>query len=63
MAVAMTLPNIASAIHPNGSLRPLTLAGQFIQRPMGAGRLVTGSLRGLKQLEKLMAELFKVSSL
>jgi len=57
------LPNIASAIHPNGSLRPLTLAGQFIQRPMGAGRLVTGSLRGLKQLEKLMAELFKVSSL
>jgi hypothetical protein len=52
------LPDIASAIHPDGSLQPFTLAGKFIQHPIGAGRLVAGSLKGLNQLETLMAELF-----
>jgi hypothetical protein len=53
------LPNISGAIQPNGSLRPLSLAAGFVQKPAGTGRLIFGALKGLAALEALMVQLFK----
>ena len=55
------LPDIAEMMRPDGSLRPLALASQLIRQPVGAGRLIIGSLQGLSVLERLMFELFKSS--
>ncbi len=51
------LPDISDAVQPDGSLRPLTLATQFMRQPIGAGRLIYGSLKGLARLETLAYEL------
>jgi hypothetical protein len=53
------LPDIATAIRPDGSLRPVALATQFMQRPIGAGRLIVGSLKGLAGLEQLVLQLLR----
>ncbi|MEM8501610.1 MAG: hypothetical protein AAF716_00480 [Cyanobacteria bacterium P01_D01_bin.1] len=52
------LPDIESAITPNGSLKPLQIALSFARKPQAAIRLVRGSLIGLKQLEQLVCRLF-----
>jgi uridine phosphorylase len=53
------LPDISSAIKPDGSLRPLTMTAQFLKHPIGASRLVTGSLKALKVLEITATQLFQ----
>ncbi|WP_374939443.1 phosphorylase [Tolypothrix sp. FACHB-123] len=45
------IPDLTSAISPDGSLRPLPLAMTFIKQPIAASRLIRGSLQGLKVLE------------
>ncbi|MFM6489285.1 MAG: phosphorylase, partial [Dolichospermum sp.] len=52
------IPNIASAISENGSLRPFPLAWEFIRQPQSARRLITGSLQGLKVLTAVTQLLF-----
>lgn len=53
------LPNLERAIAPDGSLRPLALTLSFLQRPRAAARLIRGSLKGLKTLERLTLTLFQ----
>jgi hypothetical protein len=53
------LPDISSAIGPDGHLRPLVMATQFLRHPLGAARLIRGSLRALAALEATMATLFQ----
>lgn len=45
------IPDLTSAISPDGSLRPLPLAMTFMKQPIAAIRLIRGSLQGLKVLE------------
>ena len=52
------LPNIASAISPDGVLLPLPLAMGMIRQPIAASRLILGSLRGLRVLENTTKLLF-----
>lgn len=52
------LPNLAAAISPEGSLKPLPLAIALLQRPAAAAQLIGSSLRGLKALENLVGKLF-----
>lgn len=47
------LPDLAQAIDPSGTLRPLPLAWGMIRQPIAAMRLIQGSLRGLKTLEAI----------
>lgn len=47
------LPNLSQAIGGDGSLNPLLLTWAFLQNPIAAGHLITGSLRGLGRLEKV----------
>ncbi|MDS3859823.1 hypothetical protein RIF25_03275 [Thermosynechococcaceae cyanobacterium BACA0444] len=47
------LPNLSQAIGGDGSLNPLLLTWAFLQKPIAAGHLITGSLRGLGKLEKV----------
>ncbi|MEM0982272.1 MAG: hypothetical protein AAGH78_18640, partial [Cyanobacteria bacterium P01_H01_bin.58] len=56
------LPNIANAIGADGSIQPLPLALKFIQRPLAAARLISGSLKGLKTLEIMTTKLFNPGS-
>jgi hypothetical protein len=51
------LPDLSGAIDLSGNLRIGALMGAFAKEPMGAVRLVRGSLRALKQLESMVAEL------
>jgi Phosphorylase superfamily len=53
------LPNLNSAISPEGKLLPLPLALGMLRQPIAAIRLISGSLRGLKVLENLTADLFQ----
>jgi nucleoside phosphorylase len=53
-----TLPDLASAIGPNGEIKSLPLAARFLQQPVAALHLIRGSLRALKRLEVLTTELF-----
>lgn len=53
------LPDISTAIGSDGSIQPLPLALKFVQRPLAAARLIRGSLRGLKTLEKMTMQLFQ----
>ncbi|MBW4484843.1 MAG: hypothetical protein KME14_20090 [Tildeniella torsiva UHER 1998/13D] len=46
------LPDIAAAIGPDGSLRPVVLTLSFLKNPMAAATFIRGSLRGLKALEQ-----------
>jgi nucleoside phosphorylase len=52
------IPNLTTAINPNGSLKPLSLAKIFIQQPIAASRLIRGSLQALKVLEQVTKSLF-----
>lgn len=52
------LPNLAAAISPDGSLKPLPLGIAMLQRPAAAAQLIWGSLRGLQALENLVSKLY-----
>ncbi len=52
------LPNLTPALSPEGSLQPLPLAIAMLRQPIPATRLIRGSLRGLKVLEKVTTLLF-----
>lgn len=47
------IPDVTSAINSDGSLQPLPLALALIRQPLSATRLIRGSLKGLKILEKV----------
>jgi hypothetical protein len=51
------LPDIARAIGPDGSLRPLALLAAFARSPVNAVRFIGDARRGLSVLEKVTAEL------
>lgn len=48
------LPDLAGAIGGDGTLNPLLLTWAFLQKPIAAGHLITGSLRGLGVLETIV---------
>jgi purine-nucleoside phosphorylase len=52
------IPDLTSAISPDGSLRSLPLVLTLLRRPIAATRLIRGSLQGLKVLEEVTALLF-----
>lgn len=52
------LPDLTSAISSKGALLPLPLAIGMIRQPMAATRLIRGSLRGLRMLQKVTTQLF-----
>lgn len=52
------LPDIGSAIAPNGSLKPLQMTLGFARKPRAAVRLIKGSLIALRKLEQLASKLF-----
>lgn len=52
------IPNLTSALSPEGVLQPLPLAIGMIRQPIAATRLIRGGLRGLKVLEKVTTALF-----
>ncbi len=52
------IPDLTTAINSDGSLRPLTLAMAMIRQPVAASRLIRGSLKALKVLEKVTNLLF-----
>jgi Phosphorylase superfamily len=51
------LPDLSTAMTDTGTLKPIALAANMIREPRNALRLIQGSLKGLKQLEQLAAEL------
>lgn len=53
-----TLPDLSSTLSPDGSIRPISLALSFLRNPTAALRLIQGSLKALKALEKLTIALF-----
>ncbi|WP_299490334.1 hypothetical protein [Acaryochloris sp. IP29b_bin.137] len=53
------LPDLNAAISPNGDLQMLPMAMGMLRQPLPALRLIQGSLKGLKQLEKVTTQLFK----
>ncbi|MDJ0573230.1 MAG: phosphorylase [Pleurocapsa sp. MO_192.B19] len=52
------IPNLDSAIDPNGNLQTWPMAIAFLQQPLAAIRLIKGSLRGLKTLQQITTQLF-----
>ncbi len=52
------LPNLTSALSPEGSLQPLPLAIGMLRQPIAATRLVRGALHGLRVLQNLTTQLF-----
>ncbi|NJK29885.1 MAG: hypothetical protein HC790_01015 [Acaryochloridaceae cyanobacterium CSU_3_4] len=55
------LPDLNAALSPEGILQPWPLAREMLRQPIPAGRLIRGSLQGLKQLEQLTAQIFAPS--
>jgi len=53
------LPDLNAAISPDGKLQSLPLAIGMMRQPLSALRLIQGSLKGLKQLENVTAQIFK----
>ncbi|PZD72451.1 Futalosine hydrolase [Acaryochloris thomasi RCC1774] len=53
------LPDLSSAISPEGKLQPLPMAVGMLRQPAGAIRLIRGSLKGLQVLEQLTRDLAK----
>lgn len=51
------IPDIAAAVGPDGTLRPLAIAGAMGRSPRSALRLIYGSLRGLAVLQRVAAQL------
>jgi hypothetical protein len=52
------LPNLPSAISPEGSLQPLPLALGMMRQPIAASRLIRGAMRGLRVLQEVTTRLF-----
>ncbi|QSJ17335.1 phosphorylase [Nostoc sp. UHCC 0702] len=52
------IPDLSSAINPDGSLQAIPLALGLLGQPIAATRLIRGSLKGLKVLEKITNLLF-----
>lgn len=52
------LPDLASAISPEGVLLPLPLAMGMIRQPIAATRLIRGSIQGLQVLQQVTTLLF-----
>jgi Phosphorylase superfamily len=53
------LPNIDSALTPEGSLATLPLALGMLRQPIAAYRLINGSLRAIKILQHVATKLFE----
>ncbi|NJR15152.1 MAG: phosphorylase [Calothrix sp. CSU_2_0] len=51
------LPDLNFAISPEGSLQTLPLALGMLRQPVAATRLIRGSLKGLKVLEKITTDI------
>ncbi len=51
------LPDLRGVIDANGKIQAIPMAKSMIRSPIAAGRLIRGSLRGLKQLRHLAANL------
>jgi hypothetical protein len=52
------LPDLSTAINPDGKLLPLPLIGAMLHHPIGMSRLIRGSLLGLRKLQLLTEALF-----
>ena len=52
------IPDLDSAISPNGYIQPLSLASKMLRQPIAATRLIRGSLQGLMVLQKSAKALF-----
>ncbi len=52
------MPDLTTALSPNGSLQPVRLAIGMIRQPIAAKRLIQGSLQGLRALQEVTASLF-----
>jgi hypothetical protein len=52
------IPNLTSALSPDGSLQPLPLARAMIQQPIAATRLIRGAIHGLRSLQQVTTVLF-----
>lgn len=52
------LPNLNSALSPEGSLQMLPLALGMLRQPIAAYRLINGSLRAIKVLQQVTTKLF-----
>lgn len=52
------LPNLPSAISPEGSLQPLPLALGMMRQPIAATRLIRGAMHGLRVLQEVTTRLF-----
>lgn len=51
------LPDLSTVIDANGKIQALPMMSAMIKRPIAAGRLIRGSLSGLRKLRQLAAEL------
>ncbi len=54
------LPNLNSALSPDGVLQSLPLAIGMLRQPIAATRLIKGALQGLQVLQKVTTYLFRV---
>jgi hypothetical protein len=52
------LPNLTSALSPDGSLLPLPLSVGMMRQPIGAIRLIRGAIQGLRVLRSVTTLLF-----
>ena len=52
------LPNLTSALTPEGALQPLPLAIAMIRQPIAATRLIWGAMQGLRVLQNVTLRLF-----
>ncbi|MEL6495283.1 MAG: phosphorylase [Cyanobacteria bacterium J06623_7] len=52
------IPHLNQAIDSQGNLQALPLAIALLRQPLGAVRLIRGSLTGLRTLERVTAQLF-----
>ena len=52
------IPDLSKTISPSGNIQPLPLAIAMLRQPIAATRLIQGSLKGLKALEKVTKQLF-----
>ena len=52
------LPNLTSALSPDGSLQPLPLAISMMQQPIASIRLIRGAIHGLRVLQNVTTRLF-----
>ncbi len=52
------LPNLTSALSPDGSLLPLPLAIGMMRQPLAAIRLIRGAIQGLRVLQSVTTLLF-----